>query len=45
MEKDHDNPGNSKVIPVPIKEGGRITYPPQNLFGQFIKDMKTLMGF
>lgn len=45
MEKDHDNPGNSKVIPVPIKEGGRITYPPQNLFGQFRKDMKTLMGF
>lgn len=45
MEKDHDNPGNSKVIPVPIKAGGRITYPPQNLFGQFRKDMKTLMGF
>lgn len=45
MEKDHDNPGNSKVIPVPVKEGGRITYPPQNLFGQFRKDMKTLMGF
>ena len=45
MEKDHDNNRSNTVTVVPIKKGGRITYPPDGFFRQFRKDMKTLMGF
>lgn len=45
IDKNDDTPENNVVIPIPILEGGRITYAPTDFFSQIKNDQKILMGF